>query len=139
MNTVENYHEPVFVSTELDLNDDLVFDTREYTQVWCATGFSSYYAADRFIRQAGWRTMRVADRMESWVFGQCAASIKRGVTALLHQVDELGFNCLSVDTVTKHRVLGVPVLKLCGHACQIQASGTLTAHPPRRRRATPAG
>lgn len=116
------------------LPPEMKMESIKHSAGWQTLPGANCYALDRQLRLLGWSCTFLSREIKTISFGfSRAAMLKSALRRLLAKVRILDFNCAEVTTITPSRFLGIPYLRVRGHARHIQPSFELDGKVQRRK------
>lgn len=108
--------------------------TQTYSPGWRTVASTDGFALDRKLRLLGWGCFFLAGELKAVSFGSSSAGMLNGaVRRLLARVRLLNFNCVEFTTITRSHFMGIPYVRVRGHARHIQQSSQLDDADQRNR------
>lgn len=76
---------------------------------------------DRELGAGGWTFLFMAGAIRTTAFGwSTPRTVTAGLDRLIAEARRQGCNCLQIDSVTMHSLMGVPYIRLVAHSRNIQ-------------------
>jgi|ERR1051326_132264 hypothetical protein len=125
----------IMLQDGLLLPEHLDVTAKTYSAGWQKASGIDGFAFDRSLRRLGWQCFFLAGELSAVSFGSShAGMLNRAARRLLAKVRSLDFNCTEFTSVVSSRFLGVPYVRVRGHARHIQHDSQLESAVERNRR-----
>ena len=124
----------IFLREGVLLPQEIRVNARKYSGEWQSLPGASGYVLDRQLRLLGWSCSFLAGELTTMSLARTQASmLERAVRKFLAKAQGRYCNCAEIATITRARFLGIPYLKVRGHARHVQPGFQLDGTAQRRK------